>query len=573
MANYSNCVERQIPVLRKDTLNLKITAVELVSMRNAGNSDNFKVYQKDADKILEIPQTMGRRIIFVAKDQNQVEKTAVLVSKGLQINALDFDEDTYAHVCNVLDEPERLLIVVRLSVNPGQDEHILARQTLLNGAAVVDELSEGTGIGNTLFYGFQEGQLSDQLAAAVSGVATNNIMLALPPELMERPEIHKLITEKGFEVYYLKEMPDGYYREIFDQIIGENGYRFSSDRFKDQVFRALTALYGDTLSEEIMDTDLRKAAEHCGEGVLSEKDFTAFLPIPDTNAVEKLERMPGLANVKKAAKEYIDLSRACKENPALKGLLGHLLFAGDPGTGKTTAAKLFSDILASAGITNGRFVTANRASLIGNYVGHTAPKVEKVFREARGGVLFVDEAGFFMIKNTGGFVDEAIKEFVRYMEQYRGEVIVIFALYREEEEDFLALDDGLPSRISRVIRFDPYSGKELLVIFKLMMEDYGFTVSNDVTPIVSRYFGRKRENSGKAFGNAREVRKLCDAVIRLAASRSAGPKGTAGRILKQDVLKAVEELEGVSAGKELTFGFGGAFAGIPSTVMTEGGNI
>ena len=154
--------------------------------------------------------------------------------------------------------------------------------------------------------------------------------------------------------------------------------------------------------------------------------------------------------------------------------------------------------------------------MIGKYVGHTAPRVAKKFEEARGGVLFVDEAGFFLNRESGGFIDEAVKEFVRFMEIFP-DVTVVFAMYEDEVAEFLGLDEGLSSRISQVVHFADYTTDELWKIAQQMLVAQGYQMAKTCQKYFRDYIEERKKST--YFGNAREVRKLMEACVRMVGLR------------------------------------------------------
>lgn len=190
-----------------------------------------------------------------------------------------------------------------------------------------------------------------------------------------------------------------------------------------------------------------------------------------------------------------------------------------------------AQLLLENGVSNGVFVSCSRKDLIGKYVGHTAAMVAEKFEKARNGILFVDEAGFFLNQGAGEFVYEAIKEFVRFMEQYP-DVTVIFAMYEKEVKGFLELDEGLTSRISGMLHFPDYSVQELWQIAVKMAEDKGYILeSSRCFDSFARYIINAQKKEG--FGNARTVRKLTESAIIAACVRhmNEGKKKSSGMYL------------------------------------------
>lgn len=187
----------------------------------------------------------------------------------------------------------------------------------------------------------------------------------------------------------------------------------------------------------------------------------------------------------------------------------HMSFTGNPGTAKTTVARLLSQILARDGVLKtGNFVECGRADLVAKYVGWTAKAVREKFRQARGGVLFIDEAYSLSDGEHATFGDEALNTIVQEMENNRDNVIVIFAGYPDKMKDFLDRNEGLRSRIAFHVNFPDYNVDELTEIFKLMAKRRGFEVSDEVAAHCRGIF--KHIAKQKNFGNGRFVRNLLE---------------------------------------------------------------
>ncbi len=222
--------------------------------------------------------------------------------------------------------------------------------------------------------------------------------------------------------------------------------------------------------------------------------------------------MTGLIEPKRMVCESVAYLKETARNPKLltADVHNNLIFCGNPGTGKTSVAGIYARALAENGARNGVLVNASRQDLIGKFVGHTAARIASKFEEARGGVLFIDEAGFFINRESGGFVSEALKELVRYMETMP-DVTVIFAMYKREVEGFLALDEGLRSRISRVVRFEDYTDDELISIAERMCEDRGYRLDDEAHSLIRSHIDSLRDKDD--FGNARDIRRLIDNAV------------------------------------------------------------
>lgn len=230
-------------------------------------------------------------------------------------------------------------------------------------------------------------------------------------------------------------------------------------------------------------------------------------------AQKELDEMIGLSSVKAVLRKVtagFKLKKLCmdkgirKENPSL-----HMSFTGNPGTAKTTVARLFAEIMKDEKVLpSGNFVEAGRADLIGQYVGQTAPLVKKKFREAQGGVLFIDEAYSLCDHHENSFGDEAINTIVQEMENHRDDVIVIFAGYSDKMKSFLDRNPGMKSRIAFNVEFENYTADELCDITKLMLAKKQMTITDAAMEKLGSIYENARKDS--SFGNGRFVRKMLE---------------------------------------------------------------
>lgn len=237
----------------------------------------------------------------------------------------------------------------------------------------------------------------------------------------------------------------------------------------------------------------------------------------------QLDALVGLAAVKSEVRDLIDEIQVNEwrrsEGLAVGGTSHHLIFAGAPGTGKTSVARLYGAILSALGVLpRDNLREVSRRDLVGQYIGHTAEKTAEVFEQARGGVLFIDEA-YTLARGGGGtdFGQEAIDTLVKLMEDHRHEVAVIVAGYTREMESFLALNPGLASRFSRTIEFPNYTPEELTRIVAKMAGADDYLLPPELQPALLDHFSQLVRDEN--FGNAREARKLFEAIRAAQARR------------------------------------------------------
>ncbi|MFE1317499.1 right-handed parallel beta-helix repeat-containing protein [Kitasatospora phosalacinea] len=252
-------------------------------------------------------------------------------------------------------------------------------------------------------------------------------------------------------------------------------------------------------------------------------------PIPDCRPAEvalaELDALVGLATVKQEVRTLIDLisvgrarQRAGLKAPSPRR---HLVFTGAPGTGKTTVARLYGEILASLGVLQrGHLVEVARLDLVGEHVGSTAIRTAAAFDRSRGGVLFIDEAYALAPEDAGrDFGREAIDTLVKLMEDHRDEVVVIVAGYTAEMERFLAANPGLSSRFSRTVTFPDYTADELLDIARAQAAEHEYRLADATEAALLGHFTAIDRSTG--FGNGRTARQVFETMVERHASRVA----------------------------------------------------
>nr|YP_874365.1 CbbX [Phaeodactylum tricornutum]ABK20588.1 Rubisco expression protein [Phaeodactylum tricornutum]QHR85542.1 Rubisco expression protein [Phaeodactylum tricornutum] len=241
------------------------------------------------------------------------------------------------------------------------------------------------------------------------------------------------------------------------------------------------------------------------------------------------EELVGLAPVKTRIREVaalllIDkLRRNLGITSAHPGL--HMSFTGSPGTGKTTVGLKMAEILYQLGyIKKGHLLTVTRDDLVGQYIGHTAPKTKEVLKKAMGGVLFIDEA-YYLYKpdNERDYGSEAIEILLQVMENQRDDLVVILAGYKEPMDKFYESNPGLSSRIANHIDFPDYTVEELLKIAKLMLEEQQYQLTPDAESALTQYIQKRKEKP--LFANARSVKNALDRARMRQANRIFDSRG------------------------------------------------
>jgi len=239
--------------------------------------------------------------------------------------------------------------------------------------------------------------------------------------------------------------------------------------------------------------------------------------------LDKLDHLIGLAGVKKEVNSLINMLRIKKirDDRGFKtaNVSKHLVFLGNPGTGKTTVARLVSGIYKQLGVLEkGQLVEVDRGGLVAGYVGQTAIKTREKIDEAMGGILFIDEA-YTLAKGGTDFGQEAIDTILKAMEDNRENFVVIVAGYPGPMESFLESNPGLKSRFNKNIIFEDYSQQELFSIFKLFCNEYGMELSFDGVQYLEQHLKNLCMNKPENFANGREMRNLFETAIANQANR------------------------------------------------------
>ena len=266
--------------------------------------------------------------------------------------------------------------------------------------------------------------------------------------------------------------------------------------------------------------------------------------------MEQLDSLVGLETVKKEVKNLINLVKVRKlrkENDLpVPPMSFHMVFLGNPGTGKTTVARLVSGLYAAIGVlSKGQLVEVDRSGLVAGYVGQTALKTQEVIQSALGGVLFIDEAYSLSSGGENDFGRESIETLLKAMEDHRDDLVVIVAGYTGPMEKFIHSNPGLESRFNRYFFFPDYDGNQLTEIFRIQCKKNSYTLTPEADEAALKMFTRLYEERDENFGNGRDVRNCFEDMVvrqsnRVAAMESPS-KDDLITVLPEDLVDPDEE--------------------------------
>ncbi|MGI5842539.1 MAG: AAA family ATPase [Christensenellales bacterium] len=261
--------------------------------------------------------------------------------------------------------------------------------------------------------------------------------------------------------------------------------------------------------------------------------------------IDSFDSIIGLESVKKQVER---IAKMLEKNKDDRPML-HMAFLGNPGTGKTSIARVIAnEFYERKIIKENKLLEVSRVDLVGSYIGHTAEKTKNVIQSAMGGILFIDEAYSLAIsKSDKDFGPEALATLVKEMEDKRDDIVVIFAGYEKEVMEMISVNRGLESRIAFKIKFEDYSVVELMQILNLMISKTKYTLQSECLSIIEKFFEKEKEK--ESFSNGRFVRNFFERLKLIQADRSTGFE-----ITKEDVLIAVEE-EPENKDSKRKFGF------------------
>lgn len=355
--------------------------------------------------------------------------------------------------------------------------------------------------------------------------------IALQPDQVDLEWLEELRFTYGFHVCRVGQPSQDYLcrflREQIHELMDPFGSGVEQETLVsqadlDRVVSQTRRFRGDQFSETDLESLVLWAVQRDAALPLKTEDLL-FSPFQDRKTGWRdLSEMVGLEEVKQtlrrrlaaAALEDHRRQRGLKVEPACR----NMAFSGPPGTGKSVTARLAARILREEGRGTGRFVEAGREQLIGSYLGQTSPMVAELFQRAKGGVLFIDEAGTLLDDGQDIYAAEAVNALVRHME-LEPETTVIFATYPGEMERLLASNPGLSSRVAQVLDFPGYDDGILWDIFQGFARREGYALPEGTRELCDAFFAELRQRKGERFGNGREARRLYQGAVEEMALR------------------------------------------------------
>ena len=329
--------------------------------------------------------------------------------------------------------------------------------------------------------------------------------------------------------------------QIMEVFAREKKYQFAADA-KELTLKMITELYNSREKDfangrtmrQLFDKICAKQAERLQKVdistltndelmtiVVDDIPYEAPQTVDYTDCLAKLNGMVGLAAVKKEISNlaaFLNLQIRRGETNTFQGK--HYVFTGNPGTGKTTVARIMADVFRTLGIlSRGQLVEADRSKLVAGYSGQTAIKTNQLIDSAMGGVLFIDEAYTLKSNDQDSFGAEAIDTLLKRLEDDRGKFICIVAGYTDQMHDFIDTNPGLKSRFTQTIHFEDYTPDELTEIFINLAKGKNFTVDEETRGAVHRQFEQLYLRRDKNFGNAREARRIFDQTVERQSQR------------------------------------------------------
>ncbi|MBP3463944.1 MAG: AAA family ATPase [Clostridia bacterium] len=528
-----NQEKKEITMSENDTTMSNENSKEVIKLRNDKMAEIFEkidnLYISEQSK-----NTMKKIIEYMRKYNEKIEKEFISFNMCIYSNSKEISEKIIEILSesvkyfNYLQEKENKIVSFYEIDTVEKIDEIYNQNNIVCLKNFEGFIGNDKNFKDKVLYKFEENLEKEQSITILLAKNEDEIKNGLEQK-------YDWIKEKYFNFEIISTSPD--IQDIYQEILSKLE---ESEEIPEKVsFKLLDYIAATYPKTNLQYTDYKnKLYEQIifsKNGKITEKDIPEYekdKSIEETFA--ELNDLVGLENVKQTLKDLvslIELKNKAKDELKIKNVNLHMVFLGNPGTGKTTVARIVAQILYNLKyIQKNKLIEVSSKDLVAEYVGQTGPKTMAVIEKAMGGVLFIDEAYTLASGNGNGnsFNEEAIATLIQAMENYRDNLVVIFAGYTKEMQAFLDANSGIVSRIGYTLQFEDYTSEELITIFESMIKKSGFeieeTAKQEALKVIEEY------KDSKNFGNARFVRNLYEKTIIKHASNTRNKKSK--KILK-----------------------------------------
>ena len=527
---------KELGLLDKEIPEIVVEQKETPSITKAENDLKMKEWFERIEKLYieeTSKDTLKKIIEYIRKYNEKIEKEYINFSMCIYTN----NEDTSKEILDILKEAGETFEYIKAGnskeISLYEIDNIQNIFDANNNIILIDDFenfnTREENVKNKFIH-----KLDEELSANNGNTIT--ILKSKNKEIINIAfEKNENMKQRYFEFEIIGVNPD--VQDVYQEILNKLKSSMEvNEEFQVKLLDYISATYpNNTLSYPEYRNNLCKK-------ILFTKEIPEYEKEKSMDEIfSELNQLVGLEKVKNVLRDLVDLMELktkSKDELKISNINLHMVFLGNPGTGKTTVARIVAQILYNLKyIKQNKLIEVSSKDLVAEYVGQTAPKTMAVVEKALGGVLFVDEA-YSLASGQGqgnSYNEEAIATLIQAMENNRDNLVVIFAGYTKEMQDFLNANSGIVSRIGYTLEFEDYTTDELIKIFEGMVKKAGFVVTEDAIEKVKEIIEEYKDS--KNFGNARFVRSIYEKTIVKHASNTKGKKGKKilKTIVKEDI--------------------------------------